>query len=137
MTDLLAEQHKEAGTASGVSGPLRYPDTCVLWIQAEQKGKLHEPLVLCPVGYGRDSLFHHGLLCEGMNVNYYIVYMRLATSLCTWNLDVLQNILTYQLGTHHLLDKTQLAFDFQMAILDLKVTEIKYRKCRNKRPSVY
>ncbi len=38
MTELLASQHSEDG-AGKLSGPLRYPHTCIIWIKAEQEGR--------------------------------------------------------------------------------------------------
>ena len=37
MSELLEEQHKETGLYA-VSGPLRFSDICVIWIQCKQEG---------------------------------------------------------------------------------------------------
>ena len=38
MSDLLKEQHKETGLYA-VSGPLRFPNVCVIWVQCNKEGK--------------------------------------------------------------------------------------------------
>ncbi len=39
MTDLLTEQHLDVGGPGAVSGPLRFPDPCIIWLQCQQDGK--------------------------------------------------------------------------------------------------
>ena len=38
MSSLLADQHGEEG-GGALSGPLRYPNPCVIWVQCQQQGE--------------------------------------------------------------------------------------------------
>ena len=59
MSNLYKAQHAEARTEKAVSGPLRYTDTCIFWIQCDQQGKyrLLEKAVSGPLRYTDTCIF--------------------------------------------------------------------------------
>ena len=40
MSNLYEAQHVDTQSERAVSGPLRYTDTCIFWIQCNQDGKI-------------------------------------------------------------------------------------------------
>ena len=59
MSNLYKAQHRETESEKAVSGPLRYKDTCIFWIQCDQEGLCLLPYspILLPLFYLEHMIF--------------------------------------------------------------------------------